>query len=163
MAYVADPDGRLGYDPETGQFMWLKRVSRAVRAGTPCGSKHHTGYIVMRYGERQVRAHRLAWFIMTGNWPADQIDHINGVKDDNRFENLREATASENRCNVAKLATNRSGLKGVFWAKQRQLWGAAICKDRKQRIIGYYNTPEAAHEAYLEQMVLLHGAFAKAA
>jgi hypothetical protein len=159
----ADPTGVIGYDPETGDFTWLKDMSRAVRAGRRAGCLHRTGYWVIRYSGKQVRAHRLAWLIMTGEWPADEVDHINGQKADNRFCNLRAATSSQNKHNRGKLPNNKSGFKGVFWASAKGKWGAAIGANRKARIIGYFETPEEAHLAYVEAATDLHGVFLRVA
>jgi hypothetical protein len=67
------------------------------------------------------REHRLAWLYMTGEWPTHEIDHINGDRVDNRFCNLREATASENRWNSRKRVNNTSGYKGVSWDSAKRL------------------------------------------
>lgn len=83
----------LYYDPETGIFVWLVTRQRSP-AGKEAGGYDEKGYRRICVNGTKVRAHRLAWLYMTGEWPEDQLDHINGLKDDNRFVNLREATNS---------------------------------------------------------------------
>lgn len=104
------------------------------------------GYRVIRIDDALYLAHRLAWFYVTGNWPANQIDHINGVRDDNRFSNLREATNLQNAHN-RKYNRNKSGFQGV--RKENSKWLAEIKINYKAVRLGLFNTPEEAHCAYL--------------
>lgn len=104
-------------------------------------------------------AHRLAFAIMTGRWPEDEIDHINGKRDDNRWENLRAATRTENRWNTDKRKDNKSGFKGVHAHGDK--WRAAI-QHNKQRIdLGIFDTAQQASDAYVKRQNELHKEFAR--
>ena len=76
----------LHYNPDTGVFTWIRKP-RYAGSGEQAGSYSTKGYRRVKIGVTSYRAHRLAWFYMTGQWPVDQIDHINGIPDDNRFSN----------------------------------------------------------------------------
>jgi HNH endonuclease/AP2 domain len=104
-------------------------------------------------------AHRLAWLYMTGAWPKDQLDHKNGVRNDNRWHNLRETTAQENAHNQddnSKKANCYSKHIGVSWHKQRRRWRAYIKVSGKNRHIGLFDTEKAARAAYLKAKDELH-------
>lgn len=138
----------LNYDQTTGFF--YRKIDRFGRSIEPykVGFEMTNGYTYVCIDKKPVRAHRLAWLYVTGQWPELFIDHINGAKADNRFCNLREATPrlnAENR-HVHK-ATSATGYMGV--SAQRTGWRATITTNGKQRYIGEFKTPEAAHEAYL--------------
>ena len=136
----------LNYDPDTGVFTWLVS-SRGVKAGV-AGCVHPLGYIQININGRSYRAHRLAFLYMTGTFPDDQVDHINGMRADNRWLNLREATHSENLRNCGKYANNTSGYKGVHKYKITGKWVAHCHAHGKQHHLGYHDTAEAAHAAY---------------
>lgn len=144
----------LNYDPETGIFRW--KVSRGGTAmiGTIAGCLHPDGYLLIRADGKQYLAHRLTWLYMTGGWPEDQIDHINGKRADNRWKNLREADATLNSENQRKAQGDNfsCGLLGVTIIKsaKKNPWQARIGITGKQKHLGYFPTPEAAHEAYLQ-------------
>jgi hypothetical protein len=152
---------RLHYSPETGQFTRL--VSRGTgRAGLITAAVDSNGHIQIRVDKKRYRAHRLAWFYMTGCWPAAQIDHINGIRADNRWENLREATNTQNVINGKLRDDNPTGFKGVTLDSEgRRKWRARITVDGKQRFLGYFDTPEAAAEAYKAAAVAAFGQFAR--
>jgi len=96
-----------------------------------------------------------------GRWPRKGLDHINGRRDDNRAENLREATQSENMANVPRAKNNKSGAKGVSWHAMGRKWQVHIRKSRKTYCLGLFNTLEEAAAAYQEAAQRLHGVFAK--
>ena len=136
----------LSYEPESGSMTW-RLARRGTAAGTPAGGSWGSkGYIGVCIDGRHYFAHRLAWFYVSGDWPPQQIDHINGNRSDNRIENLRLADQSHNNANSPKRQRNRSGFKGVSLHKGR--WRAAITKGRKSTHLGYFDTAELAHEAY---------------
>lgn len=150
----------LTYDPETGHFHW--RVDRSnVRAGSVAGSRISLGYTLIRLYDRQVLAHRLAWFYVYGRWPEDQVDHINGDRSDNSLKNLRLACQSQNSCNGALRSTNKSGYRGVSWSKDKSKWVARIVKERKQYVLGYFASKEEAYYAYLQAARELHGEYSR--
>lgn len=98
---------------------------------------------------------------MTGEWPPDEIDHINGVRDDNRWVNLRIATRGQNLCNARRRSDNTSGYKGVCWDANKGKWLASITINRKNKFLGHYETPEAGHEAYFVAAREHFGEFAR--
>ena len=133
------------YDSMTGIFVRREHIRRAP-AGSIVGTKRSNGYLAMKIDGESYYLHRLAFLYVTGSMPSDNVDHINGDKSDNRFSNLRPATVSQNSMNRPKQTNNTSGYKGVLWDKSKEKWKAQI----KSRFIGYYNTAEAAHQAYIK-------------
>ena len=82
----------LDYNPETGLFTW--NVYNNIKNKTTAGT-FNDGYIQIKIKQKIYQAHRLAWLYVYGEWPKGQIDHINGIRDDNRIENLRDVTNRE--------------------------------------------------------------------
>ena len=150
----------LEYNPDTGVFTWKKTVSSRAKTGDVAGSKNNRRYINIRVNKKQYMAHRLAYFYMTGNFPENQIDHINHIRDDNRWSNLRDATHSQNQANQLKRKNNKSGYKGVAYYKRDKKWHARIMYMKKRIHLGCYNTPEEASEAYKKKAIELSGKFA---
>lgn len=153
----------LRYDPETGKFTWLQRVSIRILVGAEAGSQLKSGYIEIGVFGRNFQAHRLAWFYMKGEWPEGQVDHKNTDRSNNRWENLREATHGQNVQNSGPRKNNKSGYKGVSFAKDVRKWQARIMCDRRLHLLGYFATSEDAHSAYAAKAVELHGEFARVA
>lgn len=106
-------------------------------------------------------AHRVAWAIFYGEWPVSDIDHRNGISGDNRIENLRPASDSENQCNAKIRIDNTSGVKGVSWSKKENKWQAYITKDKKTRPLGRYASFEEAVSARRLAERNLHGQFVR--
>ena len=106
----------LEYNHDTGVFNWIKRNGPRAKVGDVAGCKSD-GYIVIKINRKRHPAHRLAYLYMTGNFPENLIDHINHIRDDNRWANLRDATNSQNGSNRVKGKNNTSGYKGVRWNK----------------------------------------------
>lgn len=155
----------LDYCPQTGIFTWLPRPDipkwTGKWAGKVAGRVGHHGYIEIGVYDRPRKAHRLAWLWMTGEWPASDIDHINGDRADNRWENLREATASQNQHNRAAEKRNKSGFKGVSWSKQNKKWQVHIMSRNRRYFVGFYDDKKAAAAAYKKMARALHGEFAR--
>ena len=148
----------LDYDPATGLFKRLINTSSRWKAGLITGSKHRDCESI-RFDGKSYRAHRLAWFYMTGDWPPHEVDHINMNPHDNRWSNLRLATRSQNGANKRAYSTNTSGLKGVAWHKRGNKWRATV--GRKH--IGLFDCPAAAHFAYIVAADGVYGKFSRAA
>lgn len=102
------------------------------------------GYKVGTVNYVKCRAHRVIWLLAHGEWPTDQIDHINGNRGDNRIANLRPATFWENARNQKRRSTNKSGVQGVVWDKAQGKWQARITADNRQRHLGYFDRFEDA-------------------
>ena len=143
----------LEYNPDTGVFTWIKRN------GNVAGTKNNAGYVCIRINKKIYKAHRLAYLYMTGKFPENFIDHINHIKDDNRWVNLRDATDSQNGANRAKCKNNTSGYKGVSWNKRDKKWESKIKYMSKTIHLGKYTTPEEASEAYKKKAIELYGEF----
>lgn len=141
----------LHYDPETGIFVWRVRVSQAVKVGHVAGRINYDGYSTIKILGYEYRAHRLAMFYAEGIMPPAEVDHINGIRLDNRLANLRHADRSTNAQNMRKaLSTNLScGLMGATWDKTRKTWKASIQVNGKKRTLGAFATAQEAHDCYI--------------
>ena len=115
-----------------------------AKKGTKAGCLDRDGYIQISVDKKIYRAHRLIWLMHYGKFPDAEIDHINGIKNDNRIENLREATSSQNKFNQGKRKTNTSGFKGVSFAKKIGKWVAFVGVKGKQKNLGYFDDVELA-------------------
>ena len=163
----------LDYDPDTGVFRWRERPITHFRdgkqsaaqncaiwngkySGLVAGSMNDMGYRKLSIDNQGHRQHRLAWFYVTGAFPAAQIDHINGIRTDNRIANLREATNAENHQNVSAPRDNTSGHLGVAWHSRARKWRAEIMLLGRYHYIGLFDTKEAASEAYRSAKKELH-------
>jgi hypothetical protein len=146
----------LDYDPETGKFSRRVGVSSMARAGSEPGCLRSNGYRSIDIDGRRHSAHRLAWLYVHGAFPSGQIDHINGIKTDNRITNLRDVSHAINQQNRwrAPKTNLSSGLLGV--SKDKARWKAQIKVGGSIRYLGSYKTPEAAHQAYLDAKRELH-------
>lgn len=146
----------LHYDPETGVFTWRVRRGGGAVAGGICGSPNSGGYIQIKIDRVLRKAHRLAWLYVHGAWPKADIDHINGVRDDNRLTNLRDVPESTNAQNLLRARKDSgAGLAGA--RKNRDSgWAARIRVGGKERHLGIFATPEEAHAAYIEAKRRLH-------
>ena len=111
-----------------------------MKVGKVAGRHNVYGYIVIRVNKVLYPAHRLAWLIQTGDWPPDQIDHVNGIRDDNRFEIFRLATGSQNMINEKASLPNTTGYRGViYW---RGKWRAQIHINGRNTALGTFDTPD---------------------
>ena len=131
------------YHPD-GFLVWKKRTSNRVCVGDKAGSPGTYGYLSTRIYNKNYKNHRLIWCWHYGNLPSASIDHINGVTNDNRIENLREATHKQNCENLALAKTNTSGFRGVSWDKKKKKWNAYINHNQKRMHLGYFATTEEA-------------------
>lgn len=136
----------LHYDPETGAFTWIVKRSGAGLGNVAGHKEKRDGYIRIKVKDKKYPAHRLAWLYMTGEWPENYIDHINGIRDDNRWGNLRDVTHRTN-CENQRVATGETGYLGVY--KSINNYRARIKTNGRNIDLGSYKTPEEAHQAYL--------------
>lgn len=148
------------YNPETGVFTRLKE-SGLRKAGSVMGCRTRFGYTSIGIDGVDYRAARLAHFYMTKCWPAFFMDHINGVRWDDRWCNLREATPAQNSANRQGVAASKMPLKGVFRDKHRRKWRSSIQVGKKVIHLGAFETPEEAHAAYLREAEKIHGEYAR--
>lgn len=139
----------LKYDPISGLFAWRIQAGNRIHAGDLAGSQTQYGYWSIFVDGHRYQAHRLAWLYMTGDWPKDETDHINGNRVDNRFQNLREASKTINQQNQRKpRKDNTTGFLGV--SRNGAAFMSQICVNGEQKYLGTFKTPELAHIAYLE-------------
>lgn len=149
--YLVD---NLHYDPETGVFTW-KLPGKGRQTEKVLGSDHGTGYLTLRILGVQQYLHRLAWFYVHGKWPDNAIDHINGVRADNRIANIRDVTRTVNNQNLQGAQENsKSGYLGVREHKGR--FHANIGVNSKSKFLGSFDTAELASEAYQQAKLELH-------
>lgn len=148
----------LHYNELTGMFTWLSSGTGRRPSGY-AGTTNKCGYSTIEVYRKSYKAHRLAWLYIYGVWPKDQIDHINGVKDDNSIINLREATNAENRKNTSTQRNNTSGHRGVSWYKLTNTWVAQAGLNGKRKHLGYFSTIELAADAYNAHAREHHGEF----
>ena len=113
--------------------------------------KLSNGYICLSIKDDRwvyLYGHQFAWY-MVNNEVVDYIDHINGIRNDNRIENLRVVTKKQNSYNMTKS-------KGCYWREDRKKWRATICIDRKYIHLGYFDKEEEARQAYLDAKKIYH-------
>jgi len=152
---------KVNYDPDSGVFTWKKGRGPA-KEGSTAGRPHNRGYTRIAIDYKDYLAHRLAWLYVHGEWPRDEIDHINGDKKDNRIKNLRQATRTENCRNVKVHKRNRLGIKGVTERDDCiKRFSAHIMIEGKVLHLGRYETAEEAKAAYNEAALRHHGEFFK--
>lgn len=152
--------GLLFYDPETGILTW--KVNRAPRGkiGQEAGTINSNGSRSIGIGGKLYYAHRLAWLIVTGDWPPEQIDHKHWNPQDNRWETIRAATHSENLFNQRVSKSNKCGVKGIYKRADCNRWAAFIQKNKKTYYLGLFKTQAEAAAAYQAAAIRLHGKFA---
>ena len=157
----------LEYDPITGLFVWIKTAPNKTQfLGKIAGNRAETGYITIKLLGTIYLAHRLAWLYMTGEWPDHHIDHRNRRRDDNEWLNLRRGGYCANAQNRPAKEGTQFGLKGVFLVNdrfRRKPFAAKIGANGKTHYLGYFETPEDAHEAYCEASKKFHGEYARTA
>lgn len=159
----------LRYDAESGRLFWLHRDDR--RTGNKSWNAKHAGMEAFTHQDRSgyrrtnilgksVAAHRAAWAIFFGEWPDGDIDHINRVKSDNRIENLRLATRSENCANSTKKSGASSIYRGVGWNERAKKWQARIAFNGMRKRLGLFSDEKDAAIAYDRAAKEIHGQFA---
>lgn len=141
----------LDYDPETGIFTYAKNHGR-MKKGDRAGNINSHGYVNIKVLDRLWKAHRLAFFYMEGDTPG-AVDHINHVRTDNRWINLRPADRAINGKNQRMGSNNKSGVTGVFWHKSAKKWVAQIRVNRKRVHLGSFASFDDAVAARKEAEV----------
>lgn len=152
---------QVSYNPESGVFTWIggRRQKGAHRrtAGAPASRKAASGYLAVTISGVPVLCHRLAWFITYGAWPTEDVDHANGNRQDNRIANLRHGDRSFNMQNLKRShRDSASQILGAHFDRRRGRWMSSICKQRRTKFLGYFDTAEEAGAAYLAAKRRLH-------
>jgi hypothetical protein len=150
------------FENRDGYLYWkgVRHENNQQMMDKPAGSIHKTGYRHITWRGKVHKAHRLIFMLHYGYLPPE-VDHINGNRADNRIENLRSATRSENQCNRNALASNTSGYPGVSWHKASKAWLVRVMKNGKSHLIGYFKDLDLAGLVATEARSLYHGAYAK--
>lgn len=154
----------LDYNPETGVFIWKKKTTfsaSSIKIGSRAGSYSSDGYIRITILGKRYYAHRLAWLFIHGRFPQECLDHINGIRDDNKIYNLREISWHKNHFNQ-KCKNETHGVKGVrvIYGKLKTKYKPSIKKDGIPYYIGTFNTMKDAAIAYNNKAKELFGEFA---
>lgn len=146
----------LTYDPDTGVFSW-NVPTKKIRIGDVAGGMNIHGYGVIGIDKHTYLAHRLAWLYVHGVWPANEVDHRDSDKTNNRIANLREATTQQNQHNRVHAQTNsKSGVLGVSRTKVGRPWQAFIKLNGCQKYLGRFSSQNEAHAAYIAAKRQLH-------
>jgi len=144
----------LQYNPDSGVFIWTKRMGARVNYGDMAGHIHKNGYIRIAIRGKLYSAHRLAFLFMEGSLPDDCVDHINHNRADNRWINLRRATYSENGKNQKISSINTSGFTGVHFHKLLNKWQARVMAGDKRITIGSFLKKEDAISAIKSERII---------
>jgi HNH endonuclease len=142
----------LAYDSETGILTWRMRRGSAG-AGSPAGTLHSKGYLLVRVDGVRFLAHRLAWLLAHGEWPRGEIDHTDGEPSNNRITNLRVVTRTQNNINTKLSRNNTSGITGVIWDRRKRKWWAQLKLYGRLKHLGYFTSKEEAETARLQAAV----------
>lgn len=147
----------FSYDENTGILTRLvTRCTRNAVAGDAITRTDRHGYVVVSISHKTILAHRIAWAMCTGAWPEGDIDHMNGIKHDNRFCNLRDVSRKLNLQNQKRAhKDSKTGLLGVRQGYKGSFY-SIIYHNGATKHLGTFKTPEAAHAAYLTAKQVLH-------
>ncbi|NMC25065.1 MAG: HNH endonuclease [Serratia sp.] len=161
------------YNALTGALVWKSRplhhfkserimnVTNGRMAGKTAKSSLNGRYQIVHVNGNFYLCHRVVWCLHNDYWPAEDLDHINGNKLDNRIENLREVSRSQNMSNVGMQKNNKSGFIGVFWATREEKWQAVVAHNKKNILLGRFDCPVTAALAYNEAALKYHGKYAQ--
>ena len=148
----------LEYNPETGIFVFVCDFNK-YSFGDVAGLSSH-GYLRVSIKGLKYRLHRLAFLYMNGKIPNCDVDHINGLKHDNRWSNLRKCTKSQNSMNIKIRSDNKSGYKGVAWHTRAGKWVVTIAINKKNKHLGLFKCKHEAAKIYNDAAVRYFGEFA---
>lgn len=138
----------LHYNPDTGIFTWLVDRGRLAKKGSSAGTDNQDGYTRMAIDGKRQYAHRLAFLYMEGTMP-QEADHIDRVRSNNSWGNVRRTTRSRNMLNTNLYPSNKSGMRGVSAHKEGG-FVANITVDKKRKYLGKFKTKEEAIQARLD-------------
>lgn len=144
-----------------GTLWWKERVNNACRMDKPVGNPRHHGHLGFKLWNKSRFVHRVVWEMFNGPIPNGfEIDHINRNPSDNRIENLRLCTSSQNKCNTGTREDNTSGFKGVSFHKASGKWRTSVTYEGITHHLGYFDDPQQAATAYKRKAIELFGNFA---
>lgn len=145
-----------------GVLYWNADISRKAKKGAVAGSTKTSvhGYCVITYKRKHYKRSRLVFLMHNGYLP-DSVDHINGCKSDDRIENLRPCTQSQNNCNAKLSKNNKSGVKGVYWSEREGKWKAEISMNNNVMKLGTFSSLDDADKVVREARKKIHREFAR--
>lgn len=147
----------LSYDPETGNFIWIKQKNSRALVGYIAGCPSSTGHLRIRFDKKYYFCHRLVWLYLYNKWPENEIDHIDGNPANNKLSNLRDVIPRINKQNQKKTRfDNACGYTGVIKNKRSGNYVSSIVHLGKKYHLGTYKFPELAYQAYLAKKRELH-------
>lgn len=152
----------LEYRPTTGEFAWLQRLSARIQVGDIAGSLDSKGYNQIMIRGKNYKDHVLAWLFTFGEYPTEDIDHINGKKNDNRVENLRGSSRTQNLYNTGLREDNTTGHKGVYLRKDTGKYSAYMNIEGKRCSLGCYATLDESAGDYRRAAMLYQKEFCHA-
>jgi hypothetical protein len=151
---ISSLEARLHYDKDTGELYHLS-TNKPVRANSGAG------YYCLCMDDQVYLVHRIVWKMVYGVDPGSyEIDHINGIRNDNRLSNLRLVTSSEQNKNRRLSKRNKSGIKGVCWESSRRKWRATVGAHPSLTLVGRFDRLDDAKEAVRLARERLYGQFA---
>jgi hypothetical protein len=154
----------LNYDARTGIWIWRKSTGPRAKVGARAGNiSLKDAYRRISVDGKLYKSGRLAHLYVTGEWPKNLVDHRNLKRSDDRWDNLRDATRTQNGANTSLKRSNKSGFKGVSWKTSSQKWVAQIAVNQRVIYLGIFGTKKAAHEAYCAASRRHFGEFARVA
>jgi hypothetical protein len=148
------------FEYKNGQLFWKISLSRRVNIGNKAGCLTNTGYLSVQINKKIYRLHKIVFAMHYGYLPKI-VDHINGIKNDNRIENLREANACQNNVNIGIRKDNTSGSKNVRWHKSNKKWRVEVRINKKRINFGAYDDLELADLVAQEARDKYHKEFAR--
>lgn len=151
----------LAYDPNSGALTWKVTLSNRARAGSKAGAKGDNGRICVSIDGKRYKAHRICWLIHHGRWPNGEVDHRDCNQSNNAIRNLREATGSQNGANKRLWKRNKTGVKGVHWAKCNGMWVAEVFHGGKRVYQKYFHSFDDAKQARIAAFERHYGEFAR--
>jgi hypothetical protein len=144
-----------------GKLYWKIKPCKNIECGQEAGGLHSLGYHRIAYNKKRYRTHRLVWVYHNGKIPEGYtIDHIDRNKLNNKIENLRLATKSEQQWNSGTMKNSSTGIPGVSWSKTNKKWHAYINKKGNKRIDAFFNNFKDAVSWRKMMELQLHGMFA---
>lgn len=149
----------LEYDPISGNWTWLKTLANRALKGSSAGYINNIGYKMITIYGKLYQSSRLAFLYQTGSMPEKYVDHIDGNRSNDKWSNLREATATQNQFNKPMQKNNTSGRKGVSWDKRKNKWVARLWIKRKCVYQEYFNNRQDAIYARENVETIYHGEF----